>query len=155
MTNGVTLVGQSIMSQMVQRKVFNYLWESPRQGQYANTPESVYREFWCKANTENSNQITMGSIMHWIKEDTPERYYVLTLTHHPKFQPKYFASLKDTSQQSKIDKLMDGYHNYNKKKQEEINKQVSEFMALQDARTFEIKKVYWEKYHTKVMNPIS
>ena len=51
---------------------------------YQNVAESVYREFWNGLQNSNTGQITMGSIKHWIKEDTPIAYM---RTYHP---PKVF-----------------------------------------------------------------
>ena len=52
---------------------------------YQKVAESVYREFWNGLQNSNTGAITMGSIKHWIKEDTPIAYM---RTYHP---PKVFS----------------------------------------------------------------
>ena len=108
--------------------------------EYKKVPKETYDYFWNNSNKLNSKQITFGTIIKWLKRDG--LWNVKPNYNDKEFDINTFYSIKlpKKPEDDFIDKLS---------LKEKRNKKEKDIIEL-----FNLRKVYFNKYHFKVTQPV-
>ena len=108
--------------------------------EYKNIPKETYDHFWNNSNKLNSKQITFGTIIKWLKRDG--LWDVKPTYDDKEFNINTFYSIKlpKKPEDDFIDKL--SFKEQKIKKEKDI------------VELFNLRKVYFNKYHFKVARPV-
>ena len=108
--------------------------------EYENIPDETYNHFWNNSNKLNSKQITFGTIIKWLKRDG--LWDVKPTYDDKEFDINTFYSIKlpKKPEDDFIDKLSI---------KEKRNKKEKDIIEL-----FNLRKVYFNKFHFKVAQPL-
>ena len=108
--------------------------------EYKKVPKDTYDHFWYNSNKLNSKQITFGTIIKWLKKDG--LWDVKPTYDDKEFDIKTFYSIKlpKKPEDDFVDKLSFKVQKFKKE---------NDIMEL-----FNLRKVYFNKFHFKVAQPV-